>query len=187
MSGRRDAAYEWGTAEDEKPDYRVLPTTLPAPPFHCGPSDRPSNTRIQGPVTVCQTSFKPRLESLRQARSYQRNHAVGTTASANTLFSLRSPSCPVPVCDGNEVFVRPAFGVDMRFGVTAMGGQQSMTRKPRIHQRHLPAVVGTAASANTPLSLRSPSCPVPVCNGNEVFTRPAFGLHMRFGVTAMGV
>jgi len=64
---------------------------------------------------------------------------------------------------------------------------QSMTRKPPIHQSHLPAAVGTSASANTPLSLRSPSCPVPVCNGNEVFARPALGLDMRSGVTAMCV
>jgi len=69
MSRRRDAAYEWGTAEDEKPDYRVLPTTLPVPPFYCGPSDRLSNTSTQGPMAVCQTSFIPRLENLRQDTS----------------------------------------------------------------------------------------------------------------------
>jgi len=132
--------------------------------------------------------FKPWKEtSLRQASSYQRNYTVGTSASAYTPLSLYSPSCPVPVCNGNEVFARPALGLDMRFGVTAVGVQQSMTRKPPIHQSHLPAAVGTAASANTPFSLRSPSCPVPVCNGNEVFARPAFGLDMRSGVTVMGV
>ena len=95
MSGRRDAAYEWGTADDEKPDYRVLPTTLPAHPFHCGPSDRPSNTSIQGLVAVCQTSFMPSLENLRQTISYQRNHTVGTSTSANTPLSLRTNSCYV--------------------------------------------------------------------------------------------
>jgi len=47
----------------------------------------------------------------------------------------------VPVCNGNEVFARLAFGLDMRFGVTAMGVQQSITRRPPIHQHHLPAVV----------------------------------------------
>jgi len=98
----------------------VLPTTLPAFPFHGGTSDRPSNTSTQGPVAVRQTSLMPRLESLRQAGSYQRNPAVGTAASANTPLSLHSPSCPVPVCNGNEVFARPAFGLDMRFnGVPA--------------------------------------------------------------------
>jgi len=85
------------------------------------------------------------------------------------------------------VFARPALGLDMRFGVTAVGVQQSMTRKPPIHQSHLPPAVGIAASANTLFSLRSPSCPVPVCNGHEVFARPAFGLDMRSGVTTMGV
>jgi len=141
MSGQRDTAYEWEDAEGEKPDYGVLPTTLPALPFHCGTSDRPSNTSTQGPVAVRQTSFMPRLESLRQAGSFQRNPAVGTAASANTPLSLRSPSCPVPVCNGNEVFARLAFGLDMRFRVTAMGVQQSMPRKPPTHQRHLPAAV----------------------------------------------
>jgi len=141
MSGRRDAAYEWGEAEGKKPDYNVLPTTLPAFPFHGGTSDRPSNTSTQGPVAVRQTSLMPRLETLRQVRSYQRNPAVGTAASANTPLSLRSPNCPVPVCNGNEVFARPAFGLDMKFWVPAMGVQQSMPRKLPTHQRHLPAVV----------------------------------------------
>jgi len=113
MSGRRDAEYEWGTAEDEKPDYRVLPTTFPAPPFHRGRSDRPFNTSIQGHVVVCQNSFIPGLERLRQTSSYQRNNAVGTSASANTPLSLRSPSCPVSVCNGNEVFARPSLGLDI--------------------------------------------------------------------------
>ena len=107
--------------------------------------------------------------------------------TSSSPFSLHSPSCPVPVCNGNEVFARPVLGLDMRFGVTTVGVHQSMTRKPPIHQSHLPAAVGTAASANTPVSLRSPSCPVPVCNGNEVFARPAFGLDMRSGVTTIGV
>jgi len=71
--------------------------------------------------------------------------------------------------------------------LTEVGVHQSMTRKPPIHQGHLPAAVGTTVSVNTPFSLRSPSCPVPVCNGNEVFARPAFGLDMRSGVTTMGV
>ena len=106
------------------------------------------------------------------AAGHQRNYAVNTTASANTPLSLGSPSCSVPVCNGNEMFTRPVFGLDMRFGVTEVGVQQSMTRKPPIDQCHLPAAVGTASSANTPFSLRSPSYPVPVCNGNEVFARP---------------
>jgi len=96
---------------------------------------------IQGPVPVRQTSFIPRLESLRQASSYKRNHAVDTAVSANTPLSLRSHSCHVPVRNGNEVFSRLAFGFDMRFWVTAMGVQQSMPRKPPTHQRHLPAAV----------------------------------------------
>jgi len=67
---------------------------------------------------------------------------VGTATSvANTPFSLHSPSCPVPVCNGNEMFARPAFGFDMRYGVTAMGVQQGMSRKPSTHQRDLPAVM----------------------------------------------
>jgi len=36
------------------------------------------------------------------------------------------------------------------FGVTAVGVLQSMTRNPPIHQRHLPAAVGTTVSENTP-------------------------------------
>ena len=141
MTGRRDTAYEWGDAEGEKPDYGVLPTTLPALPFHCGTSDRPSNISTQGPVAVRQAHFMPRLESLRQAGSHQRNPAVGKAASANNPLSLRSPSCPVPVGNGNEVSARPAFGLDMRLGVPARGVQQFMPRKPPAYQRHLPAAV----------------------------------------------
>ena len=73
--------------------------------------------------------------------SSQRNPSVGTVASANTPLSLRSPSCPVPLCNGNDVFARPAFGLDIRFGVTAKDVQQSMPRIPPTHQRHLPAAV----------------------------------------------
>ena len=131
--------------------------------------------------------FYTQDRKLAAGQLHQRNYAVGTSASVNTPLSLYSPSCPVPVCNGNELFARPALGLDMRFGVTVVRVHQSMTRKPPIHQSHLPAAVGTSASANTPLSLRSPSCPVPVCNGNEVFARPALGLDMRSGVTAMCV
>jgi len=45
------------------------------------------------------------------------------------------------VCNGNDVFARPAFGLDMRFWVTAKGAQQSMPRIPPTHQRHLPEAV----------------------------------------------
>jgi len=37
----------------------------------------------------------------------------------------------VPVCNGIDVFARPAFRLDMRFWVTAKGAQQSM---PQYHQ-----------------------------------------------------
>ena len=137
MTGRGDTAYEWGDSEGEKPDYSVLPATLPALPFHCGTLDRHSNISTQGPVAVRQTSFMPRLESLPQAGSHQRSPAVG----ANLPVSLRSPSCPVPVCNGNDVSARPALGLDMRFGVPAMGVQQFRPRNPPAHQRHLPAAV----------------------------------------------
>jgi len=123
--------------EGKKPDYGVLPTTLPALPFHCSMSDRPSNISTQGPVAVCQTSFMPRLESLRQAGSHQRSPAVG----ANHPVSLRSPSYPVPVCNGNDVSAPLALGLDMRFGMPAMGVQQFRPRNPPAHQHHLPATV----------------------------------------------
>jgi len=45
------------------------------------------------------------------------------------------------MCNGNEVFARPAFGFDMRSGVTAMGVRQGMPRKPSTHQRDLPAAM----------------------------------------------
>jgi hypothetical protein len=79
----------------------------------------------------------PRLESLRQAGSHQKSPTVG----ANHPVSLRSPSCPVPVCNGNDVSARPALGLDMRFGVPAMGVQQFRPRNPPAHQHHLPAAV----------------------------------------------
>ena len=73
--------------------------------------------------------------------SYQRNPSVSTAASANTPLSLRSPKCPMPVCNGIDVFARPAFRLDMRFRVTAKGAQQSMPRIPPTHQHHLPETV----------------------------------------------
>jgi len=45
------------------------------------------------------------------------------------------------VATGHYLVTRPAFGLDMRFGVTSMGVQQSMPRKPPTHQRHLPTAV----------------------------------------------
>jgi len=39
------------------------------------------------------------------------------------------------------MFARPAFGFDIRYGVTEMGVQQSMPRKPLTHQRDLPAAM----------------------------------------------
>jgi len=76
-----------------------------------------------------------------QAGSHQRNPAVGKAASANHPVSLRSPSCPVPVCNGNEVSGHLALGLDMRFRVPAMGVQQFRPRNPPAHQHHLPAAV----------------------------------------------
>ena len=101
MSGRRDSAYEWGTAENVEQDFGVPPgTTLPAHPFH-----------LMG-VQQTMTSYPPIDRRCLPA-------AVGTVTSAtsaNTPFSLRSPSCPVPAGNGKEVSARPAFGSDMRSG-----------------------------------------------------------------------
>ena len=47
--------------------------------------------------------------------------------------------------------------------------------------------VTSTTYANTPFSLRSPSCHVPACNDKEVSARSAFGSDMRSGVTAIGV
>ena len=114
MSGRRDSAYEWGTAENMKQDFGVRPgTTLPAHPFH--------------PVGVRQSMTRHSPIDQRHLPA-----AVGTATSAtydNNPCSLRSPSCPVPACNGKEASARPAFGSDMRSGVTAMGVQQGMPTK----------------------------------------------------------
>ena len=75
-------------------------------------------------------------------RQRHRPAPVGTaTSAANTPFSLHSPSCPVPVCNGNEMFACPAFWFDIRYGVTAMGVQQGMPRQSSTHQRDLPAAM----------------------------------------------